>query len=291
MLRKIAYVAPAAVMAVSLTGCMGIGDSDKGSSGGDNGGGVALSAAQVMSKAANNTASADSYKIAMRMTMVGKMGGQQRSVHFAGDGQYRVKPSLAMAFTFDKMDMGGGQQLPGGMETRVVGRAMFIKAPMLQKVTGGKPWVKFSFDQLGKRSGMNFDQLVQRAQHQADPATYTKMFTASKDVKEVGNQTVRGVKTTHYTGTVDMTKALSQIDGKQRKYMKSQLSSLRNVKFDLFSDSKQLPRKIVLHGTAKSMKYSTTAYYSDFGQPVHIAAPPAAQTTDGSKLGKQLGAH
>lgn len=287
MLRKIAFVAPAAVMAVSLTGCMGIGDSG----GKDDNGGVALSAAQVMNKAANNTASADSYKVAMRMTMTGKMGGKQRAVNLAGDGQFRTKPSTAMAFKFSKMDMGAGQQLPGGMETRLVGRNMFIKSPMLQKLTGGKPWVKFSFDQLGKKSGMNFDQLVQRAQNQADPATFTKMFTASKDVKEVGNQTVRGVKTTHYTGTVDMTKALSKIGGKQKKYMKSQLSSMKNVKFDLFSDSQQLPRKIVLHGKAQSMKYSTTAYYSDFGEPVHIAAPPAAQTSDGSKLGKSMGAH
>ena len=288
MLRKIAFVAPAAVMAVSLTGCMGIGDSG-GKSAGDNGG-VALSAAQVMSKAANKTASADSYKVSMRMTMVGNMGGKQRSVHLAGNGKYRVKPSLAMAFNFTKMDM-GGQQMPGGMETRLVGRNMYIKSSMLQKLTGGKPWVKFSFDQLGKKSGMNFDQLIQRAQHQADPSTYTKMFTTSKDVKEVGNQTVRGVQTTHYTGTVDLTKALSKIDNKQRKYMKSQLSALQHVKFDLYSDSQQMPRKIVLHGKAKGMQYSTTGYYSDFGQPVHIAAPPAAQTSNGAQLGKQLGAH
>lgn len=286
MLRKFAYAAPAAVMAVSLTGCMGIGD-DGNSGSGNGGGGVALSASQVMSKAANNTASADSYKMSMRMNMSGKMGGQQRSMHIAGTGQYQVKPSLAFAVNFGTMNM-GGQNLPGGMQMRLVDRTIYMKMGMLQKMTGGKPWIKFSASQLSNKSGMNFDQMLQSAQDQANPVTYTKMFTASSDVKKVGQQTVRGVQTTHYTGTVDMTKAFSKLDPKLRKSAKSQMQELKKVKFDLFADNQQLPRKIVLHGTASGMKYAATMLYSDFGEPVHVAAPPAAQTTDGSKLTKNM---
>lgn len=281
MLRKIAYAAPAAVMAISLSGCMGIGDN--GDSGGDKSGGVALTAAQVMNKAANNTASADSYKMDMRLTAISKAAGKQQAVHVSGTGQYQLKPSLAFATTFDSMSM-GSQDLPGGMQVRLVDKTIYMKSGLLQKVTGGKPWLKFDTSQLSQKSGVNFDQLLQTAQDQANPVTYTKMFTSSQDVKKIGSQTVRGVETTHYAGTVDLTKAYSKLDPKLRKSAQSQLKELKNVKFDLFTDDQQLPRKIVLHGNSGQAKYSTTLLYSDFGAPVHVSAPPAAQTTDGSKL-------
>jgi len=289
MLRKIAYAAPAAVLAVSLSGCMGIGDDGKSDSGGDNGsGGVALTASQVMNKAASNTASADSYKMSMRMTMVGTMGGRQQTMHMAGTGQYQLKPTLAFATNFNSLSM-GGQKMPGGMQMRFINRTIYMKMGMLQKMTGGKPWIKISTSQLSKKSGMNFDQLMNRAQDQANPITYTKMFTTSADVRKVGQQTVRGVQTTHYTGTVDLTKAYAKLDPKLRKQAQSQMQALKKVKFDLFADNQQLPRKIVMHGNAQGTKYSTTMLYSDFGEPVHVAAPPAAQTTDGSKLGNPGG--
>lgn len=284
MLRKIVYVAPAAVMAISLSGCMGIGDDTSGS-GSDNGAGnVALTAAQVMNKAADNTAGADSYKMDMRVNAVTKYAGKQHAVHVSGTGQYQLKPSLAFATTFNSMSM-GGQDLPGGMQLRFVDKTIYLKSALLQKLGGSsKPWIKFDVSKLGQKSGVNFDQLLKTAQDQANPVTYTKMFTTSKDVKKVGPQTVRGVQTTHYTGTVDLTKAFSKLDPKARKSAESQLKELKHVKFDLFTDDQQLPRKIVMHGNGSGTKYSTTLLYSDFGQPVHVAAPPAAQTTDGTKL-------
>lgn len=286
MLRKLAYAAPAAVMAVSLTGCMGIGDNGGNGTPGDNGGGAALSAAQVMTKAANKTATVDSYKMSMRMTMVGKMGGRQQSMHMAGTGAYQLKPSLGFAMSFNTLDM-GGQKLPGGIQMRLVNRTIYMKMAALQKLTGGKPWLKFTTAQLSQRSGMNFDQYLNQAKDQANPVTYTQMFTSSPDVKKVGEQTVRGVKTTHYTGTVDLTKALSKVDIKHRKAVEGQLKQLKKAKFDLFTDDQQLPRKIVLHGSGAGMKYSTTMFYTGFGNPVHVAAPPAGETADGAKLMKQ----
>lgn len=285
MLRKIAYVAPAAVMAVSLSGCMGIGDDNSGS-GGDNGTGhVALTAAQVMTRAADNTASADSYKIDMRVNAITAYAGKQQAIHVSGTGQYRLKPSLAFATTFNSMSM-SGQSLPGGIQVRLVDKTIYLKSSLLQKLGGtGKPWIKIDTAELSQKSGVNFDQLLRTAQDQANPVTYTKMFTTSKDVKKVGPQTVRGVQTTHYTGTVDLTKAYAKLDPKLRKSAESQLKELKNVKFDLFTDAQQLPRKIVMHGAASGgTKYNATLLYSDFGQPVHVAAPPAAQTTDVSKL-------
>lgn len=284
MLRKFAYAAPAAVMAISLSGCMGIGG-DKSGSGSDNGAGhVALTAAQVMNKAADNTAGADSYKMDMRVNAITKYAGKQHAVHVSGSGQYQLKPSLAFATTFNSMSM-GGQGLPGGMQMRFVDKTIYLKSPLFQKLGGSsKPWIKFDVSKLGQKSGVNYEQMLKTAQDQANPVTYTKMFTTSKDVKKVGQETVRGVQTTHYTGTVDLTKAFAKLSPKARTSAESQLKQFKHVKFDLFTDAQQLPRKIVMHGRSSGTNYSTTLLYSDFGQPVHVAAPPAAQTADGTKL-------
>lgn len=290
MLRKIAYAAPAAVMAISLSGCMGIGNDQPGSGGNNGAGHVALTAAQVMNKAADNTASADTYKIDMKVNALTAYAGKQHAVHVSGTGQYQLKPSLAFASTFNSMSM-GGQNLPGGLQVRLVDKTIYMKVGALQKLTGsGKPWLKINTAELSQKSGVNFDQLLQTAQNQANPVTYTKMFTTSKDVKKVGSQVVRGVQTTHYTGTVDLTKAYAKLDPKLRKSAESQLKELKNVKFDLFTDAQQLPRKIVMRGASSGgSKYDATLLYSDFGQPVHVAAPPAAQTQDVSKLAPKGG--
>jgi len=287
MRRNIAIAAGSAALVVSLAGCMGGADDKSASGGGDDNGGVALSAAQVMDKTAKNTANADTYRVKMDMDMAMKQGGKSHPVHMAGDGQYQVKPKLAFAMNMSDMNM-GGKKMPGGMQMRLVGKAMYMKIPQLQKMTG-KPWLKISYDQMSQKSGMSFDQIMKQAQQQADPASMTQMLTESKDVKKVGTEDVAGTSTTHYTGTVDVTQAMNKMDAKYRKKMSKQLKSLKNAKFDLWSDDQQLPRKVTMHGKIGGGTYKATQMFSDFGKPVHIAAPPAGQVGNMKDMAKGVG--
>ncbi|TQM71680.1 uncharacterized protein DUF1396 [Actinomadura hallensis] len=283
--RFVTGVALATGLALSLTGCLG-GAGEKVGEAGEN---LRLTAAQVLGKAAEKTGQLDTFAADMSMEMTGT---DQGAVSFTGQMQYQVKPDLAYAMKFDDMSVGG--QTMAGMEQRLVGRTMYMKMPAMPQLGGGnaaKPWLKISLDELGRQSGLNIDQLLQQSQ-QMDPVQNTKMLTASKDVREVGKETVDGVETTHYTGTYRVEDAVAQLPADQQDAIRKTYGQLGmdDMKFDLWVDDQQLPRKMAMKSqqTASGV-LSMTITYRDFGKPVNIAEPPASQVTDFSEMMRNLG--
>lgn len=283
--RFVTGVALATGLALSLTGCLG-GAGEKVGEAGEN---LRLTAAQVLGKAAEKTGQLDTFAADMSMKMTGTGQG---TVSFTGQMQYQVKPDLAYAMKFDDMSVGG--QTMAGMEQRLVGRTMYMKMPAMPQLGGGnaaKPWLKISLDELGRQSGLNIDQLLQQSQ-QMDPVQNTKMLTASKDVREVGKETVDGVETTHYTGTYRVEDAVAQLPADQQDAIRKTYGQLGmdDMKFDLWVDDQQLPRKMAMKSqqTASGV-LDMTITYRDFGKPVNIAEPPASQVTDFSEMMRNLG--
>jgi hypothetical protein len=285
MIRRFAAgTALATGLALSLTGCLG----DSGKTVDEAGKGLKLTAAQVLGKAAEQTGQTDSFKADMTMQMTGSSEGGMSA---SGTMQYRTKPDLAYSMNFGQMTVGG--QSMAGMEQRLVGRTMYMKMPSLTQLGGGsgKPWLKISLDELGKKSGMNIDELLQQSQ-QMDPVQNTKMLTASKDAREVGKENVDGVQTTHYTGTYRMEDAIAKLSPEtQDAYRKSVgKTGMDAMHFDLWVDGKQLPRKMTMQSKQTSEGTMTmTMKYHDFGQPVQITEPPASEVTDFGEIMSRLG--
>ena len=277
--RFVTGVALATGLALSLTGCLG-GAGDKVGETGEN---LKLTAAQVLGKAAEKTGQLDSFKAEMSMEMTGTSQGD---ISMTGQMQYRLKPELAYSMKFDQMSVAG--QTMSGMEQILVGRTFYMKMPGLNQLGGNpsKPWMKLSLDELGRQSGMNLDQLLQQSQ-QMDPVQNTKMLTASKDAREVGKETVDGVKTTHYTGTYRIEDAIGQLPADQQEMIRKGYaqSGLDDMQFDLWVDDQQLPRKMAMKSqqTADGVM-NMTIKYRDFGKPVNITEPSASQVTDFSEM-------
>ncbi|GAA2135479.1 LolA-like protein [Actinomadura napierensis] len=287
MIRRFATgTAAAAGLALALTGCLG----DAGNKAGEAGENIRLTAAQVLGKTAQKTGQIDSFQADMSMTATGSSSG---SMNMAGTMQYRTKPDLAFSMNFTNMTVGG--QSMAGMQEVLVGRTIYMKIPQLTQLGGGasaKPWVKMSLDEVGAKSGMNVDELLQQSE-QMDPVKNTKMLTASKDAREVGKETVNGVQTTHYTGTYRMSDAVAKLPADQRQAFEKNLAKSGmngDMHFDLWVDGQQLPRKMTMKTgqTAAGVMTITTAY-RDFGKPVQVSAPPASQVTDFNTLMKGLG--
>ncbi|WP_242902952.1 hypothetical protein [Actinomadura terrae] len=285
MIRRFTVgTAVAAGLALSLTGCLG----DSGTKVDEAGKNIKLTAAQVLGRTAQKTGQTDAFKADLSMQMQGAAMGD---TSMTGSVQYRLKPELAFSMRFDQMSV-AGRSMPG-MEQRLVGRTMYIKMPMLAQlgVKTGKPWLKISLDELGKKSGMNLDQLMEQSR-QTDPVETTKMLTASKDVREVGEETVDGVKTTHYTGTYRLEDALAKLpaEEQQRKRQAMDKLNMDSMAFDLWVDDQQLPRKMAMRsGQAADGKMTITMRFHDFGKPVQITAPPASATSDFGEMLGQLG--
>ncbi|WP_067466574.1 LppX_LprAFG lipoprotein [Actinomadura macra] len=288
MIRRIAAgTAVATGLALTLTGCLG----DAGTKVDEAGKNIRLSAAQVLGRTAEKTGRTDSFRADLSMQMTGGPAAVG-NVSMSGTMQYRTKPDLAYSMDFEQMSV-GGQSMPG-MKQVLVGRTMYMKVPALSQFGGGgaaaKPWIKISLDELGKKSGMSIDQLLQQSQ-QMDPVQNTKMLTASKDVREVGKETVNGVQTTHYTGTYRLEDALSKLPAEQQQQLRKNSGRLGTdaMAFDLWVDDQQLPRKMSMKsGQTSDGTMNLTMSYHDFGKPVQVSAPPADQVADFGALMKNL---
>ncbi|QKG24811.1 LppX_LprAFG lipoprotein [Actinomadura verrucosospora] len=286
MIRRFAAgTAVAAGLALALTGCLG----DAGNKVDEAGKNIKLTAAEALGKTASKTGQIDTFQADMSMTSSGSAAG---AINMSGTMQYRTKPDLAFSMDFGSMSVGGKSM--AGMKEVLVGRTIYMKIPQLTQLGGAsaKPWVKLSLDEIGKQSGLNMDQLLQQSQ-QMDPVSNTKMLTASKDAREVGKETVDGVRTTHYTGTYRLSDAVAKLSPDQRQaYEKNLAKSGMNgdMHFDLWVDGQQLPRKMTMKTDQSAAGAMTiTSTYHDFGKPVQISAPPASEVTDFAALLKGMG--
>ncbi|MCW2903954.1 MAG: hypothetical protein JWO67_6219 [Streptosporangiaceae bacterium] len=273
--RFAAGAAAGTALVLSLSGCMG-------DSGGTNTNGIKLTAAQVVAKSSEQTGKTDSFKA--DLTVAGTSGGSAMNAHV--NGQFRIRPSLAFTAKLDQASH-GGQSLPGGAAQAIfTDNVLYVRAQQLSQFTGGKPWMKIDTSQAGQQSGLNVKNLVGQVE-KVNPAEQTKMFTASKDVRKVGDETVDGVKTTHYAGTVTVDQALKQFDATSRDKLRKFYAegAGQKINFDLWTDGEQLPRKLVSKvNTPKGDSATVTILYRDYGKPVTVTAPPAAdvQTFDPS---------
>jgi hypothetical protein len=274
MVRRYAVgTAAGAALLVSLTACQGDGDGKQSAQ--------AVPAAQAIALASQKTSTVDSYKVAVTAAGTGEAAAK---VH--GTIQIRLRPQLQAVGNLDSASM-KGQSLPGGERAILLGDYFYAKVPQqLTQLTGGKPWVRFSISQASKQSGVNLDSVVKRA----NPAEQTKILTGSKDVRRVGTQSIDGVKTTHYAGTVTP-EEVGKLDPQAQQAFKQfyQRSGAHKVTFDVWVGKDSLPRKLVTRVSADKGTASSTMIFSDYNKSFSVSAPPAGEVTDGSQLKNTIG--
>ena len=275
MVRRYAVgTAAGAALIVSLAGCQNdAGDGKQGD--------AKVPAAQAIALASQKTATIDSYKVAITAGGTGEASGK---LH--GTIQIRLKPDLAATGTLDSASI-KGQSLPGGERAILLGDYFYAKVPQqLAQFTGGKPWVKFSVSQAGRQAGIDLDSVVKRA----NPAEQTKIFTGSKDARRVGTESIDGVKTTHYEGTLTPEQA-GKLDPKAQQAFKQfyQRSGSNKVTFDLWVGKDSLPRKLVTKIVADKGAGSSTMIFSDYNKSFSVNPPPASEVADGNQLKNAFG--
>jgi len=274
--RRMARRAPVAAAAsaavvFSLTGCLGgSGDAPSGT--------AVLPADVALVKASQQTGRADTFEAELTITDTGEPGSVIR-----GSGDVRLRPDLAFSVTLGEVRL-SGQSLPGtGVQAILTDGTLYAKVPRLaQMITGGKPWLRVNVDAAGRVVGFGFDELTD-AVRRINPAEQTKMLTASKDVRRVGEEEVEGVKTVHYAGTVTVQDALDRLDPVARERIGRwyTASGSDRLSFDVWVDAADLPRKLVVKGTADGRDTSTmTVLYRDYGDAVTVNPPPADQVGD-----------
>jgi hypothetical protein len=196
-----------------------------------------------------------------------------------GSFVYRLKPTAAMRFYVPAARIGGRNT--GGFTEIVVGGRLYMHMPDSAAETD-KPWASVRLSEVSRSTGPGVPALSQ-----GDPAHDVRMCTASTDVRQVGRETVGGVRTTHYRGTFGLSAGVANLGGEQRAEERKALAQVGadTLVFDVWVDGRRLPRKVVwATPPGAELRMTLTTNYTAFNVPVRVTAPPKSQVEEDPAL-------
>ena len=197
-----------------------------------------------------------------------------QSTTTTGAIQFQRKPTLQASETLNTTASGKSTQI----KVILTGTAIYLHEAALAAQLG-KPWLKLDLSALNGTALASISQLVHGLQGN-DFANQTQLLAVAKNVHVVGTQTIDGVATTEYAGSVRAAEALKALPASFRKAMAPELQVLGNgtISFHVWIDGQHHTRKITDVETVNGETINTTVNITAINQPVQIALPPASQT-------------
>ncbi|PKT72979.1 hypothetical protein CW362_10690 [Streptomyces populi] len=260
-------------------------DSSGGSGKGDKAGhksAARVSPIAALRSAERSTDGADSARIESTTTLGTLMSMKSGGVMAWGDG---FTGNMKITYTGGSMAEAMRKMGSDSMEARYLSDAYYAKmGDAFAQQAGGKHWIRYGYDDLAEFGGGSGALLKDQMQN-SSPNQSVKLLLASGDVKKVGEETVRGRRTTHYAGTVDVSDLAarsSHLTASQLADMKKQFTTagITTEDVDIWVDAKDLLVKAVSEAAMASGTMSSTTYYSDYGVKVSAEAPPVGDTED-----------
>ena len=171
---------------------------------------------------------------------------------------------------------------PDGTPTtvRMIGGVVYVEIPEKDRgSTGGKRWMKLDLAAAGAQAGMDFSKQFE----DIDPTKQVKTLLATEGTTVVGEETVNGVRTVHYTVTAPVATYLGQVEAEMRADVEKEFAKqgVKEIKLDLWVDEQYQPRRV--HMVMGKMG-DLTIDYTDYGKPVNIETPPPAETADFAEM-------
>jgi hypothetical protein len=205
-------------------------------------------------------------------------------------------PGMSFSFTetgvFDFAHSRGmlSSQTPVGMTEIVLPPKAYIKVPggASPSLPDGKDWIAVN---VGSSAGLDDLDLGPFAGG-ADPADLLASLTAvSSSVTKVGTSTIRGVPVTEFRVRIDPAKAAARLPAWERAGFLQFAQALGPgaVPVDVWVDGQNLVRQVTFSldesaldkpgstGVPAGARIAESTDFYDFGVPVHVTAPPAAQ--------------
>ncbi|MEU8794777.1 hypothetical protein [Streptomyces sp. NPDC048643] len=246
----------------------------------------------ALRSAERSTDGADSAKVESTTSMGTLMDMKADGVMGWADG---LTGTMTITYTGGTLADTMRQTGSTSMQARYLSDAYYARmSDTFARQSGGKHWIRYAYDDLAQFGGSSGAYLKDQMQN-TTPNQSVKLLLASGDVRKVGSETVRGRRTTHYSGTVDVADLAtrsSHLSAGQLADLKKQLTTagVSTEKVDIWVDGDDLLVKKVEKGELTSGTMTSTAYYSDYGTKVSAEKPPAADTADFKDLLKAQGA-
>ncbi|MEU3980208.1 hypothetical protein AB0F77_08875 [Streptomyces sp. NPDC026672] len=284
------------VVAAALSGaaaCSSSGGSDDSGAGGDRGGKdtARVGPLAALRSAARSTDRAESAKV-RSTTVLGSLMSMRADGSLGwGDG---VTGTLTITYTGGTTAETMRRLGTTSMEARYLRDAYYARmGDTFAEQTGGRHWIRYGYDDLADIGGASGAYLKDQMQN-TTPNQSVKLLLASGDVRKVGEETVSGKRTTHYSGTVNVAALAargSDLSAGQVADLKKQLTQagVTTETVDIWVDDQDLLVKKVEKADMAAGAMTQTAYYSDYGVKVSAEAPQASDTEDFAELMKKQG--
>jgi hypothetical protein len=208
--------------------------------------------------------------VAKKPTTAAHLAGS--TIGSGADGVLRLdRNDFAMSFQLDPATSGGS-----AMKMLIVPQGYFVSAGT--KVDG-KEWVKLVGDRIDPISSMLGGQ-VQAVETNVDLENVQRNLLVAKEVLQVGDETVGGVKAAHYRMPMDNAAIKTQIPPSLPAEDAQNLMEKTTGTIDLYLDPEGLPVKVVNTVKNPGGTGTSTVTYEKWGQPVTLPQPTDGDTLD-----------
>jgi hypothetical protein len=170
---------------------------------------------------------------------------------------------------------------------------MQLPASIASRVPGGKSWISVNLPQLASAKKLpGFGSLLSYSSTLNDPGQYLDFLraTAAGSVKNLGQQTINGVQTTHYQAEIDFSKLPNAVPTADRQATEQLVASLEkranvsDMPVDVWIDQSDLIRRLKTTEdetvAGKSVSVVLDEDFSDYGSQPAPTVPDASQTTN-----------
>ncbi|MFD8454304.1 hypothetical protein [Streptomyces coelicoflavus] len=231
-------------------------------------------------------------------------------------GRLRAEASMLTAPKTMGMTLTAARRYDGGqLELRFVDGSLYVHGEAVDtEFLKGASW--FSADRAvwGGASYDNNSYGLLPRQLEGSPIVQSAMLTASKDVRRIGTETIEGVPTTHYRGTVTSDGIHAARDAATDEAARErQIGSLDQfyamrledtLTMDLWVGDDNRTKRFRMRSDTYASKGGTvdqpleiidgepldmTVTFLDVNEPVTVEAPPADDTADLGELADELG--
>ena len=247
----------AAVVALTLGCCV----SACGGGGSSSGPSTTMAPVAYVKTAAKKTSTQTSEHLVLR----GTTSVRQQAFTFSGRGDFDTPNKRGTLH----LDMNaGGIAIP--IDATLDGSTLYMRSPVLaDALPQGKTW--FSFDLKKGLAASGIDLSALGAQRPSD--TLAQMQAAGT-ARKVGDESVGGVETTHYRGTIDPSKLAQAAKVKTP-------ANARFTPYDVWIGKDDgLVHRIRYGYAAAGSKLTVQMDFSDFGKDVKVDVPAASETFD-----------
>lgn len=190
------------------------------------------------------------------------------------------------------------------MEMRIVGGNLYLKMPAaaMKQLGVTKEWAEISLKDMGSLGALLGGGDANKLAQQNDPTDALEQIQKSGSIVSSDKTQLDGQAVSHYVLDLDVDKMMDNLPAAMPADAKAKLEGKHiHIPTELWLNADQLPvqekmdmtammKPLLPAGSSQSAlgAMKMTVKYSDWGVPVSIQAPPAAQVQTGAKLpGKQ----